>query len=302
MDRSKIAQFPSDTIAAYWILYVGRMSNTAALTVLIYEKFLILQEEIELVWCKRKSWITVFYFFNSWIAPLWIAFQLTTVALTGPSAMTACIVTILGTNVVTLLMTLSVQVAMQLRVWAIYERSRKILWFLVILLCIESAAMVTLLAIMIANIKMLPIIFSPFGCAFETLPHYSSFFWVPAIIIESILCVLVLRKALGLLRARSGLSALLARDSLVYFFVVFAGLLSILVAWLIDPINIVYFYPWAIALPSLLGCRLLLNIRRHFESGWRCGEIELSTYRTTQAQAGDDVLDDSNVTRSVSRV
>ncbi|KAI5987063.1 hypothetical protein EDD15DRAFT_2295758 [Pisolithus albus] len=192
-------------------------------------------------------------------------------------------------------MILSVQVAMQLRVWAIYERSRKILWFITILLCIECAAMVTLLAIMIANVKMLPIIFSPFGCAFETLPHYSSFFWVPAIIIEPILCGLVLRKALGLLRARSGLSALLARDSLVYFFVVFAGLLSILVAWLIDPINIVYFYPWAIAFPSLLGCRLLLNIRRHFESGWRCGEIELSTYRTAQAQAGNDVPDDSNV-------
>ncbi|KAI6114976.1 hypothetical protein EDD16DRAFT_1596636, partial [Pisolithus croceorrhizus] len=37
---------------------------------------------IDLVWRKRKSWITGFHFFlgmpflaNSWIAPLWIAFQ-----------------------------------------------------------------------------------------------------------------------------------------------------------------------------------------------------------------------------------
>ncbi|KAI6154304.1 hypothetical protein EDD17DRAFT_1631989 [Pisolithus thermaeus] len=137
MDGSKTAQFPGDTIAAYWILYVGRMSNTAALTALVYE------DQIDLVWRKRKSWITGFHFFlgmpflaNSWIAPLWIAFQLTIVALTGTSATTvrlplsihpirnstpaswmyeydvlsvlcfnddfSCIVTILGKNVATL--------------------------------------------------------------------------------------------------------------------------------------------------------------------------------------------------------
>ncbi|KAI6110996.1 hypothetical protein F5141DRAFT_1213886 [Pisolithus sp. B1] len=63
MDGSKTAQFPGDTIAAYWILYVGRMSNTAALTALVYEEFFVLQEEIDLVWRKRKSWITGFHFF-----------------------------------------------------------------------------------------------------------------------------------------------------------------------------------------------------------------------------------------------
>ncbi|KAI6094725.1 hypothetical protein EV401DRAFT_2049283 [Pisolithus croceorrhizus] len=74
-----------------------------------------------------------------------------------------------------------------------------------------SAAMVTLLAIVISRLKMPPIISSPCRRAFETLPHYSPFFWAPPIIIKPILCVLVLRKARGLLRARTGLSALLAR-------------------------------------------------------------------------------------------
>ncbi|KAI6144501.1 hypothetical protein EDD17DRAFT_1657309 [Pisolithus thermaeus] len=111
MDRSKTAQLPGDTTAAHWI---REMSNTAALTVLIYEKC----RQIDLVWRERKSWITV--------APLWMAFQLTIVALTGTSATAmyeydilsvscfndfGCIVTILGKYVVTLLMTLSVQVA-----------------------------------------------------------------------------------------------------------------------------------------------------------------------------------------------
>ncbi|KAI6110997.1 hypothetical protein EV401DRAFT_1990766 [Pisolithus croceorrhizus] len=160
--------------------------------------------------------------------------------------------------------------------------------------------MVTLLAIVISGLKTPPIISSPYRRAFETLPHYSPFFWVPAIIIEPILCALVLRKARGLLRARTGLSALLARGSLVFF----ADLLSILVPWLIDPLNTV-FLPfrvslpngWVIAFPSLLGYRLLLT--------WRRGDVEMLTYLVTQGQAGDAVPDDSNapaVTRSASRV
>lgn len=202
-------------------------------------------------------------------------------------------------------MTLSVQAAMHLRVWAVYERTRKMLWFLVILFCAECIAMVILLAIMIAHLSTLPIISTPVGCAFETLPRFSSLFWVPAIAIEPILCVLVLKKAVGLLHARTGLSALLARDSLIYFFAISAGLLSLLVAWLIDPLNLEYFFPWAIAFPSLFGGRLLLNIRRHFESVQTWGEIEMTVYSATQAQTGNVVPDGPSVpavSHSVSQV
>ncbi|KAI6095739.1 hypothetical protein EDD16DRAFT_722212 [Pisolithus croceorrhizus] len=80
--------------------------------------------------------------------------------------------------------------------------------------------MVTLLAIVIFRLKTPPTISSPYKRVFETLSHYSPYFWVSLIIIEPILCVLVLRKARGLLRARTGLSALLARGrlGLVCFF------------------------------------------------------------------------------------
>ncbi|KAI6112627.1 hypothetical protein F5141DRAFT_736467 [Pisolithus sp. B1] len=172
-------------------------------------------------------------------------------------------------------MTLLVQVAMQL-------------W-------LSSAAMVTLLAIVISRLKTPPIISSPYRRAFETLPHYSPFFWVPAIIIEPILCALVLRKARGLLRARTGLSALLARGSLVCF-LPFSHSYELRVSL---PNG------WVIAFPSLLGYCLLFNIRRHLEPGGgemsRCRRIWLPR----QAQAGDAVPDGSNapaVARSASRV
>ncbi|KAI6095586.1 hypothetical protein EDD16DRAFT_1677489 [Pisolithus croceorrhizus] len=163
--------------------------------------------------------------------------------------------------------------------------------------------MVTLLAIVISRLKMPPIISSPCRRAFETLPHYSPFFWAPPIIIKPILCVLVLRKARGLLRARTGLSALLARGRLVYFFAVFADLLSILVPWLTDPLNTV-FLPlghspsrryWA-----TVSCSIYASIW-NLEAG-RCRDVDVFGY---PIQAGDAVPDGSNapaVTGSASRV
>ncbi|KAI6152737.1 hypothetical protein EDD17DRAFT_1635758 [Pisolithus thermaeus] len=127
MDGSQTTQFPGGTVAAYWILYVGRMSNTTALTVLIYEKC----GQIDLVWRKRESWIT-----NSWIAPLWIAFQLTIVALTGTSATAVKIATFHPPNQelnpcfldLTLLMALSVRAPDEFR-----QPRRDVDWFLMIL-------------------------------------------------------------------------------------------------------------------------------------------------------------------------
>lgn len=60
--RTKHLHLSNDPVAAYQILYVGRKASIAALAVLIYEKFIILEEEIDLVWCKRRSWVTVLYF------------------------------------------------------------------------------------------------------------------------------------------------------------------------------------------------------------------------------------------------
>ncbi|KIM52751.1 hypothetical protein SCLCIDRAFT_1223498 [Scleroderma citrinum Foug A] len=194
------------------------------------------------------------------------------------SAITSCTVYILGSDLVALLMTLSVQVVLQFRVWAIYERSRKIMWFLTVLIIIEIMTMVALMAVTVARLDELPIVTTPFGCAFETLPPFASLFWVSAIVVEPILCILVLRKAFGLLNVCTETSALLARDSLVYFLPILAELSSMLVAWLTHPLYISFFLPWTIAFPSLFGCRLLLNIRKHFESPRTSDEVEMATY------------------------
>ncbi|KAI6114967.1 hypothetical protein EDD16DRAFT_1596531 [Pisolithus croceorrhizus] len=87
---------------------------------------------------------------------------------------------------------------------------------------------------------------------------------------------LVLGKLWVCYRAWARISAQLARDNLAYCFTVLAGPLSILLAWVIEPWSIVYFFPcvvpasthfceiraspYRIAGPSLLGCCFLFNM------------------------------------------
>jgi len=60
---------------------------------------------------------------------------------------------------------------------------------------------------------------------------------------------------------RTPLVTRIARDSLLYFIVVFAELLISTVIWAQAPTYINIVMPWSAALPSLLGSRLLLNMR-----------------------------------------
>ncbi|KIJ70371.1 hypothetical protein HYDPIDRAFT_77106, partial [Hydnomerulius pinastri MD-312] len=161
-----------------------------------------------------------------------------------------------------------------------------ILWFMITLSVIEAAIMVTLLAITVANVESLPVISTPTGCDFEGIIPLSAVFWTPAIIVEPILCLMVLKRALGRMRGRTRLSVLLARDSLLYFIVIFAELVASTVVWAHYPYYITTLMPsvlsWSTAIPSLLGNRLLLNMRRHFDytdlDTTRGTELELSPY------------------------
>ncbi|KAG6332518.1 hypothetical protein ID866_6568 [Astraeus odoratus] len=141
--------------------------------------------------------------------------------------------------------------------------------------------MIVLMGITVASLDRLPIVSTPYGCAFESLPPITSLFWVPALVVEPILCMLVLWKAIGVLNGRTELSALLARDRILMSKSIFAELTSMLVAWLVDPLYVSFFFPWTIAFPSLFGGRLLLNIRRHFEPPEAPEDIEMAVTSTT---------------------
>ncbi|KII84626.1 hypothetical protein PLICRDRAFT_117526 [Plicaturopsis crispa FD-325 SS-3] len=155
--------------------------------------------------------------------------------------------------------------------------------FLAVMCALEIGAMAVLIGITIERLQDLPVVSAATGCSYSGLLPVSSLFWTPALVFEPILCFLVVAKTWKDLPKSifwgyvPHLPAVLARDSLLYFFVVFANLVAATIIWAQYPhyINVINpyvplhlprvctqtFVVWASAIPSLLGSRLLLNMR-----------------------------------------
>ncbi|TBU54236.1 hypothetical protein BD310DRAFT_97265 [Dichomitus squalens] len=114
---------------------------------------------------------------------------------------------------------------------------------------------------------------------YTLIPPIATFFWVPALIFEPIICLLVLWIAWGrdLARRLKGktrtgglapdadsipdLVKILAQDSAIYFLAVFAGLVVNAVLWIKRSPYMDAALPCSFMFPSILGSRLFLNMR-----------------------------------------
>ncbi|KAG1893563.1 uncharacterized protein F5891DRAFT_1258602, partial [Suillus fuscotomentosus] len=148
---------------------------------------------------------------------------------------------------------------------------------MIVLNIIEVATMALLIGLTIARVERFPVVSTPMGCLFEGLAPLSAIFWTPALILEPIICILVLKKVFLDQQQRSELATFLAHDSLLYFLVIFMQLIGSTIAWAWYPTYINLFMPWvsvslcitilkrtdswSVALPSLLCNRILLNMR-----------------------------------------
>ncbi|KAG2053432.1 hypothetical protein BDR06DRAFT_456708 [Suillus hirtellus] len=55
---------------------IGKQSRAAALGLLIYEHIITIEDEIDLIWLKKKSWVTCLYHFNRWLPAVWLTFDM----------------------------------------------------------------------------------------------------------------------------------------------------------------------------------------------------------------------------------
>lgn len=261
-------------------LNIGKQSRAGALGLLAYDHFITLDREIELIWRQDKNrqgfWLFVF---NRFFPLLWLIFDTIPLARSGIVSSKICIIYLMCDDIVTLLITISVQSILQLRVYALYGRSRRMLIFLVCCCTVEIAIMAILVGVTMRKISHLPVVSTPTGCYYSGIFSLSALFWIPILIFEPILCLLILWKAWGeeiMYRFGLGLREfdgrpkatstprmvkLIARDSLMYFLAIFVELLINTIIWakFNRYINIVM--PWSCALPSIFGSRLLLNMR-----------------------------------------
>ncbi|KAM5545610.1 hypothetical protein V8D89_000648 [Ganoderma adspersum] len=268
-------------------LAIGKQSRAGALGLLIYDYLITFDLEVDVVWRQSKrSPLCWLYLFNRFFPLIWLVLDLSTYTVRygsshlflGGLRPPRCIIYLAIDDFVVVVSTLAVQVILQLRVYALYQKSRRIWLFLIFSCLVEIAVMAIFIGITLANIKGLPVISTSNGCYYTGIFSISAFFWLPALVYEPILFFMVLWKAkeedwLDYFRGwgtstvvdtgfnPGKLVKAFARDSLIYFVGIFIELATNTVIWAHYNRYINVVVPWSGALPSILGSRLFLRMR-----------------------------------------
>ncbi|KAF8583487.1 hypothetical protein K439DRAFT_1661210 [Ramaria rubella] len=154
-----------------------------------------------------------------------------------------------------------------LRLYALFDCNRRLLAVLLVLYTISISCETVLIGVVTHQFHSNEALRSVFtGCAPTNIPTWCWWYWVPSLAFESILLLLALYKTVLEARKKmtrtSSLMGVLLRDSVLYFGGVTLFTITNFAAWYIAPLPLYgMFVGCHIGFQSILGCRMLLNIR-----------------------------------------
>jgi len=161
-----------------------------------------------------------------------------------------------------------VHLILAIRVWSLYARSRLIGAFLLISLLGTAAGEIYVDLVLIPNFTRIVNGANTYAC-FPDGTKDTSLFFVPVLIFEVIVLILVIFQAVNRWRSEvqtgigsSSLFTTLVRDSVGYFFVILVVYIVNAVTWVIFPTALKFLLQgYSLAAVSIMGTRLLLNLR-----------------------------------------
>ncbi|KAI0767547.1 hypothetical protein C8Q74DRAFT_1449646 [Fomes fomentarius] len=165
--------------------------------------------------------------------------------------------------IVTLSLTVAVDVVLVLRVYAMFNRDRVMLTVLVALFLAYVAGLCVLLSVSIPMME-----FTPPSCIVDSTPITFSLIWILALAFETILFALTLVKFATWVMThghlgRQSILRVLVRDGTWAYAVVFCALvLSAAMSRMKKDDLASVTYPWVLAVISFAGSHLLLNLKK----------------------------------------
>ncbi|KAJ6571410.1 hypothetical protein B0H19DRAFT_660634 [Mycena capillaripes] len=246
-----------------------RYAQLASSAIIIFDHIITLDEEVELIW--KSSWSTgkTLFVINRYYTLASVIIN--NYALFSPSLTDSVSLQFFRWQGWTgLIACMIAEVILQMRLYALYFLNKKVLALMVVTFMISSASSAVIMGKVLHGITALahPIPGTTF-CVPVGVPGYFFAFWIPIIGFESLLCGLALYRGFQTFRAegtlfQSGrhLVAILIRDSVLYFLVMFATYFTNMLVWVSAPTNLLEVpIAFSIALSCCLGNRMILNVR-----------------------------------------
>jgi len=236
----------------------------AALVFLWYDYSLTFDAEVKLVWNHRWSLGKALFILNRYFGLVTILFDVT-VFFSGSLTDQFCKRFSSWHGVSNLLGVLIGQLILMARVYAVYNRNKKVLAVLAALFVAQVACLP--LVLHVGNYIGTATIPGLTGCYASSRPALYFLVTFPSLIYDTILCLLMVYQAWKIYKDGSNypLMTVLIRDSVLYFFTNFSiTLVNCLIVALAPHIIGKVALGWLVAVPCALGSRLLLNMREHY--------------------------------------
>ncbi|EJD40830.1 hypothetical protein AURDEDRAFT_186801 [Auricularia subglabra TFB-10046 SS5] len=239
----------------------------ACLTWMLYDYLITLNDEIEFIWTRKWTFTTVLFLLMRWSTLLLLLNQVVFFVFLENVSKSSCDALSWGTAIATAVVLLEVEIVLQLRIYAMYERSRRILWINACLCGMECLCAALIIAKYFSRANFVPVPNWIIGACYDIRPKQLGVVWVPPMCYELYLASLAVYKIVQTHRASEGsiannLLTVLVRDSIGQFFFIIAAMVVNCVLWVkteITPgdsaVNIVH------ACGAIGGVRLILNMR-----------------------------------------
>ncbi|KLO19620.1 hypothetical protein SCHPADRAFT_935121 [Schizopora paradoxa] len=246
-------------------------SGVAATACLAYDILISFDQEVEYIWKSSWSFPKFLYLFSRYFTLI--------VQLVDTSESTSFSVT---NNSWTYfeaaagqLVIMGVEISLMMRVYALYKRDKRILTLLLALYFSEILSSSLILGLGLKKIVsiaplrgLLPPDFPLSGCFPLNVPGFFFSYWIPTLIFESVLFVLMVINFLRFTmihKTRVPLLTLFVRDGTLFYAVIFVTLATLLTQVLLyELVNSALAQvaiSWQLTVLSIAGSRLILNLR-----------------------------------------
>jgi len=262
MDQVEIDQ----AIQSYRLTLVNNYASVAFVAVLLYDIAITLGDEVEFVWKQRGLSVgKLLFFLNRYIPPIDLVILLQTYINSGVNQ-GLCIPWFQIDNWLSVFSLAIVDIILLLRTWALWNKSRKMLAFLLLVFLVSTLATISSVAYFSVTVvadPAFPKMFRPCEVG-VTNPNVLETVWASTILFDSTILISTIVKIIPHFKAHTltTLLKMIYQDGFLYFGVLFAISVSNLFVFALAPPELkLMLVTLQRTMFSLLCSRIVLNLR-----------------------------------------
>ncbi|KAJ3538937.1 hypothetical protein NM688_g6444 [Phlebia brevispora] len=232
-------------------------AGVAALSWIVYDTLIHLDQEIECIWRGAKPWIKIAYFFIRY-APIIEEAALKRTTTTDP--ISGCRGWVWEELIFAEVLTLVVEILLVIRLYVLFNQNKLILASMITAFIAEIAVMVTMLAIALPKMRF------QVNCLVSGTPGVFMAFWLSSLAFETFLFALTIVAFFRSVKQEYGKHSVLFvffRDGTWAFAIIFIAMLLNTLMYKLEKNPLAGMgYLWCLSVMSFAGSHILLNIRR----------------------------------------